>query len=157
MSPPKPSIASGHPGPAASPLPTNALLRQLGRRFAAEYQQRLADAGNGDLTVTQTQMLSLVGATGGRITDIAAAAGITKQAVALVVNQLETLGYARRVPDPDDARAKVVELTTRGHDALGESRRVLNTINRRWARALGPELHQQFRDALLILLEATDS
>jgi DNA-binding MarR family transcriptional regulator len=135
------------------PVPTTALVRRLGRQLASAYEDGLTDAGYSDLTVAQTTMLPLIGAKGARITGVAALAGVTKQAVALLVDQLEAAGYVERVPDPLDARAKVVRLTESGWAALRTVQLVLDDIDRKWADTLGEHRHQQLRKALHTLLD----
>ncbi|MFT4202253.1 MarR family winged helix-turn-helix transcriptional regulator [Gordonia sp. (in: high G+C Gram-positive bacteria)] len=45
---------------------------------------------------------------------------IEKSTVTRQVDVLERLGLVARLPDPDDARARVVELTADGHRRIGE-------------------------------------
>lgn len=49
-----------------------------------------------------------------RITELAAREGITQPAVTQLVNRLEARGWVDRVPDPEDRRAVLVELTDVG-------------------------------------------
>ena len=55
-----------------------------------------------------------MGPDGTRLTELAAAAQVTKQTAGSLVDQLERAGYARRTPDPADARARLVRLAERG-------------------------------------------
>src|SRR5215831_18797718 len=50
--------------------------------------------------------------------------GISKQAVQQVIDELSDLGVVERHADPDDARARLVTLTTKGRKALEESNAV---------------------------------
>ena len=84
---------------------------------------------------------------GSRLTDLAAGAGLTKQAVGEAVTELERLGYVTRVPDPMDGRAKIIKLTDRGLDAVIKGRRIFAEIEREWAAQIGPELMASFREA----------
>jgi DNA-binding MarR family transcriptional regulator len=84
---------------------------------------------------------------GSRLTDLAAGAGLTKQAVGEVVAELDRLGYVTRVPDPQDGRAKIIKLTDRGLDAVIKGRRIFEEIEREWAEQIGPELMASFREA----------
>ena len=65
---------------------------------------------------------------------------MTKQAVGEAVTELERLGYAERVPDPTDGRAKIIKLTDRGVEACLTGRRIFAEIEREWAEELGEEL-----------------
>ena len=61
---------------------------------------------------------------GERPSVIAERAGVSKQAVNHVLRDLEHLGYLELRPDPDDSRARLVELTERGRalvDAMFEA------------------------------------
>jgi DNA-binding MarR family transcriptional regulator len=84
---------------------------------------------------------------GSRLTELAAASGLTKQAVGESVAELERLGYVERVPDPNDGRAKIIQLTERGLDACLTGRRVFAEIEREWADQLGQQLLACFREA----------
>lgn len=51
---------------------------------------------------------------GSRLTDLAARAGMTKQAMGDLVSQCEAWGLVEREPDPHDARARQVRFTATG-------------------------------------------
>ncbi len=137
---------------ADPPLRTIALMRMLGRRLRDDMQHRLASAGHGNLTAAQVQLLPLIGAGGARITSIAEQAGVSKQAIAALVEQLARAGYAERVPDPADARAKLVRLTGQGCSALAAAGRAVDDMEREWAAAIGERRLLQLRATLTALL-----
>jgi DNA-binding MarR family transcriptional regulator len=65
---------------------------------------------------------------GSRLTDLARAAGMSKQAMGDLVTQCEAWGLVRREPDPLDARARRVHFTPTGlawlaafHDAVRQA------------------------------------
>ncbi|MCS0498780.1 MarR family winged helix-turn-helix transcriptional regulator [Protaetiibacter mangrovi] len=76
---------------------------------------------------------------GSRITDLAAHAGLTRQAMGMLVRDVEEAGYVRTGPDPDDGRAVRVELTERGIafclDAARSSRAVSAELSERLGAA----------------------
>lgn len=51
---------------------------------------------------------------GTRLTELAARAGMSKQAMGDLVDQCEAWGLVTRVPDPRDARARLVQFTPTG-------------------------------------------
>jgi DNA-binding MarR family transcriptional regulator len=53
-----------------------------------------------------------------RLTELAARASMTPQAMGELVDDLQQLGYVERIPDPTDRRAKLIVLTDRGFDNL---------------------------------------
>jgi DNA-binding MarR family transcriptional regulator len=84
---------------------------------------------------------------GSRLTDIAERAGLTKQAVGEAATELERLGYAERVPDPTDRRAKLIKLTPSGVAACLTGRRIFAEIEREWGDQFGEELVASMRQA----------
>ena len=84
---------------------------------------------------------------GSRLTDLAERAGLTKQAVGEAVAELERLGYAERLPDPSDRRAKIIKLTPRGVEACLTGRSLFAEIEREWAEQVGEELVTALREA----------
>lgn len=66
----------------------------------------------------------------------------------LLVDELESRGYVRRVPDPSDARAKTVKLTARGRRYVAEARRVVAGIESRLRRELGTKRYAELRGSL---------
>ena len=53
-----------------------------------------------------------------RLGELAATLDVAPRSVTSKVDQAEEDGWVRRVPDPDDRRATLVELTDAGHDLL---------------------------------------
>src|SRR6476620_5612310 len=83
-------------------------LRVLGSELAASLEER----GYPGLRPGHSAVFMHIDRRSGtRLTELARRARVTKQGMMLVVDDLESRGYVRRVPDPDDARAKVVKLT----------------------------------------------
>lgn len=87
---------------------------------------------------------------GSRITDVAAKAGITKQAVGQLVDELEALGYVERIPDPTDARARLVVYTDRGRAAMFEGLAALGRVEAR-VRDVIPDV-DGLRDTLAAII-----
>jgi DNA-binding MarR family transcriptional regulator len=55
-----------------------------------------------------------------RISDLAEREALSQPGMTTVVNRLEALGHAERVPDPTDGRAALVRITTAGRALLLE-------------------------------------
>jgi DNA-binding MarR family transcriptional regulator len=81
---------------------------------------------------------------------------MTKQGMMLVVDDLESRGYVRRAPDPDDSRAKVVKLTAHGRRAAAETRRTVQAIETRTRRTLGERRYEALREALDAIVSSID-
>jgi len=124
------------------------LILQAFRSLDSEIEAALEDRGIGELRPSQAKALLLVDRGGTRLSELAQRAGITKQAMMQVVDDLQTKGLARRVPDPNDARAKVVKLTARGLRERAEARRALTSVEGRARRRLGDRRYDGLRAAL---------
>ena len=68
-------------------------------------------------TLAQGRIAARITEHGNRVTELADSAQVTKQTASVLVDQLEALGYVERVPDPTDARARLVRLAPRGREA----------------------------------------
>jgi DNA-binding MarR family transcriptional regulator len=109
-----------------------------------------------DMTVAQGRLAARVGEHGTRVTELAEQAQITKQTAAFLVNQLESAGYVERVPDPTDARARLVRMAARGREAQACAREMERVVETEWEERLGPRKMRALRDALADLREITD-
>ena|SRR5437764_1433275 len=115
------------------------LLFAGGDAVATELNRRLGEAGYSDIRQTHGCVFGNIAPEGTRLTDLADRAGMTKQAVGEVVTDLEGLGYAERVPDPSDGRAKIIRLTPRGREAQRFGYDTIAAIERDWAERYGAE------------------
>ena len=55
---------------------------------------------------------------GTRPSELAARSGVSKQNLNYLLNELEKMGYLIRVADPEDGRAKLVQVTEEGRTAM---------------------------------------
>ena len=98
------------------------------------------EAGAPVLREAHTRLLPyLQDPAGIRITDLAQAVGVTKQAVQPLVAELATTGLVRVVPDAEDGRARRVFLTPFGLQALAHGTGILLQIE----QLLLPQLGQR--------------
>jgi DNA-binding MarR family transcriptional regulator len=79
----------------------------LGRRIRVEL-------GHHGLTMRQFAALRVLRAEPMRLGNLARAVEISGPSAVALVDGLESAGLVRRRPDPDDARASLVELTPKG-------------------------------------------
>jgi len=63
-----------------------------------------------------------------RMSDIADRLIVSRGGTTKVIDRLETLGYVRRLPDPEDRRATIVEITDAGRNALVEAKVVIDEV-----------------------------
>lgn len=125
------------------------LMLEARRALATELDADLAERGYPDMRPADTALfLAIDRRSGSRVTDLAAAAGVTKQAMMSLVDDLEARGYVRRVADATDGRAKLVRLTAHGRRATTECRRAVQTLEQRTRRRLGDRRYDTVREAL---------
>ncbi len=137
--------------------PLTKLLLSAQRALSTELGDELAERGWPELRPSQASMLLNVDRrTGTRLTELARRAGVTKQAIMVLVDELEGAGLVRRTPDPDDGRAKVVRLTARGRTCAAECRRAVAAVDARARRALGGRRHDVLRETLEMLLASEE-
>jgi DNA-binding MarR family transcriptional regulator len=130
------------------------LLLEARRALATELDADLEERGFPDLRPGHAVLfLTIDRRSGSRLSDLAEQVRLTKQGMMLLVDDLESRGYVRRVPDPSDARAKLVRLTARGRRAAAECRRAVQGLEQRVRRQLGDRRYDTLREVLEELSE----
>jgi DNA-binding MarR family transcriptional regulator len=128
-------VSSAHP-PQGSDLP---LLLLLGfRALIDDVHAELAAAGHPDISTLHGITFKAIG-DGITASALGRRLGVSKQAAAKTVEGLEREGYVERVPDPADARSKIIRLTPRGRDMQQQAWRIMAAQRARWAERLGEE------------------
>ena len=144
----------------APTMPEEAQRRVVAVHPARALENRVmaavAAAGFDDLTLAQARLLQRIGPHGTRLTELAEASQVTKQTAGFLVDQVERAGYVRRVPDPVDRRARLVQLTERAAAAGPVGNGEVARIEAEWTRHLGARRMAALRDALTRLREITD-
>src|SRR2546430_1556567 len=118
------------------------------RAMEARVFEALTAGGFDDVTIAQGGLVARIGPKGTRLAELAEQARITKQTAGFLVDQLERTGYVRRVPDPTDARARLVQIAPRGAEAVKIARVVEAEVEAEWTRHLGKQATSQLRRAL---------
>lgn len=129
-----------------------ALLRRCHQAVVANLERGFREAGLPPVQGAATQPL-WDRPEGMRLTELAALAGITKQSMGELVDAMEAAGYVDRVPDPTDARARLVRLTKKGKSAGLLARKLVREVEARWAKKIGARRLEQLRDTLRQLAE----
>lgn len=128
------------------------------RHIAAETCQRLRKQSP---TATDIQyvkrwhltVLRNLGEDGSRPSELAARAGVTRQAVTKVVDELERLRMVRRDPDPDDGRGVIVRYTDRERAGLAIVRRRMRELEAEFPDRVGTARRADTRAVLEALLD----
>ncbi len=132
------------------------LLLEAFRSLDREIEAALEDRGAGELRPSQAVALLLVDRAGTRLSDLAHRAAITKQAMMQLVDDLQEKGCVRRVPDTEDARAKMVRLTAKGLRLRASSRKSIQAVESRVRRRLGSRRYDALRALLGEVSEAEE-
>jgi DNA-binding MarR family transcriptional regulator len=126
----------------------NRMLLEAFRAVDAQVDAALEARGASNLSPRHATALLLIDRSGVRLTDLAVRAGITKQAMMQVVNDLDRLRLVERSPDPKDARAKIVKLTTRGQRERSDAAKAVSSTEQKLRRRLGADRYEALKGAL---------
>jgi DNA-binding MarR family transcriptional regulator len=131
----------------------------LARLFAMGYRllidalhERLAARGWTDVRQAYGFVLLALRDGPALLRELPAALGTSKQAVSKLVDAMVEAGYVERAADPGDARAKRVQLSTRGRALLGAVEEIYAELEQGWADVLDPGRLAALRTDLALLL-----
>jgi DNA-binding MarR family transcriptional regulator len=126
------------------------------QRHAIEFGEWMVRASNSHahtlghrrLRPAHARFMVFLGWEGSRITDIAKAMDVTKNAVGQLVTELEQLGYVERVPDPADGRAKIVRYTRKGRALIADAAAIAERLDAEIANIIGAKRLDDLRSML---------
>ena len=131
-------------------------LWRVSRAYVALMMAGYRSLGYDDLSEAHAALLPHLDLDGPRITEIAARAGLTKQAIGQMVGDLEARGYVQRAPDPGDARAKIVRYTAKGRRFLRDGWAIKRDLHERCRAIVGDRGFDRLVQRLETLAEALD-
>ena len=128
------------------------LLDRLTRRLRRDLGEVAGETGmrgrHDPLTPSSFRLLAIIPDEGARITDLAALAAMTKQALGQFVDLLEPLGYVEVRQDPADRRVRVVTRTRRGDQVVEDVNTLFRHLHERWSAEVGPRRWAAFLSVL---------
>jgi DNA-binding MarR family transcriptional regulator len=143
-------------GPGSEPSVPLARLFAIGYRSLVDgLHEELPRRGWPDVRPAFGFVLLALRDSPASLRDLPGMLGTSKQAVSKLVEAMVAAGYVERDADPDDARAKRVQLSDRGRQLLAAVEVVYAELERNWAAALGEERLQALRADLVSVLSAT--
>lgn len=95
-----------------------ALLRLPYAALVGCVYGRLAERGFPEIRVAHGAVLRHIRPSGSRLTELAERAGMAKQSMAYLVEDLTGCGFLGAIPDPSDGRARLVRLTAKGRKLM---------------------------------------
>lgn len=131
-----------------------ALLRDAYEWLAARVYGGLAARGFPEIRRAHSGVLRHIRPDGSRLTELAQAAGMAKQSMAYLVEDLAALGHVETVPDPEDGRARRVRLTARGRRLMEALLALSAEAERELAARIGARDAAALRRALEKLSDA---
>ena len=116
----------------------NRLLMSLSNSLRLRVREGLLARGH-DLTPSHIHLIPNLPREGMRLTDLAMRLQLTLARTGQLVQELEEVGYVRRVPDERDRRAKLVLYTKRGLGLIADSDEIQHEVAQEYAEILGGE------------------
>lgn len=131
------------------------LLVRASRQVNHAAVTRLHAEGFPDVRPSHAAVLTYLHAEGSRMSDLAQRSGLTRQAVATAVRELQAAGYVDVAPDPGDGRASTVRLAPRGVELCHAVARAIRHETQRWGAAIGDTGLADLLTRLRALVEAS--
>jgi DNA-binding MarR family transcriptional regulator len=124
------------------------LFRDARAAIEAAVRADLAQNGFGDVAPAHSALLRNIGEDGARPSELAAHAGVTRQAITKLVDELEQLDLVRRDPDPNDGRGVIIRYTDRGRTGVAIARKRMLALERDYAAQVGADRWAEVRSTL---------
>jgi DNA-binding MarR family transcriptional regulator len=122
--------------------------------FVDDLNARMRKAGFDDLGPSHGYVFRALADGPLTLSELANRLHMTTQGAGKIVDEMERGGYVRRRPDPDDGRARRIELDRRGRQALTTARKVHHEFERRLAARLGASRVKHTRAVLQGIVDA---
>ena len=115
------------------------LLALAYQRFVEELHAELARSGVSEIGRSDGYVFRALDERALTVSELAGRLGVSKQGAAQIVDDMHRRHLVVRRPDPDDGRARLLELTDRGRAVLAAARRFHRAFETRLVEELGPE------------------
>ena len=102
--------------------------------FDEALQAALKEAGIPNVSRAQSMLIANISAGEHRATRIARNLGVTRQAISLMLSELETRGSVELFPDPDDGRARLVRFAEEENDTRRAAAKALHYLELKLVR-----------------------
>jgi DNA-binding MarR family transcriptional regulator len=141
---------NGLSGTPEDPVRSDHIAGLLGLVMARLRAEILVDSERAfpGLRISHYRLLEMIPTDGARITDLAEAAGMTKQGLGQHVDYLQRLGFTESDRLRGDRRVRLVRRTPRGDEAVEFSRAAIARVEELWEQQLGRERYDVLRETL---------
>jgi len=130
---------------------TGVYIRALWDDLRHNMETKLRENGYEDISPSHGWVFYNTEDSGSRITDLAVKAKITKQSMSVLVAQLSSGGYVKKVLDPTDKRAWLLLLTAKGKKVRAIGQQINYDFEAGWKQKLGERDYNQLRELLVKL------
>jgi DNA-binding MarR family transcriptional regulator len=127
---------------------TGRLLFDSTRRFQEKVLSLVNSKGYPEIRIAHLAVTRHIDVNGSRIADLAIRAGVTKQSIGEMIDQLQAMGLVTRHAAADDRRAKIVVFSHQGRKLLGVIRNAVAACERDFSDCVGGSAARQVREAL---------
>lgn len=127
------------------------LVDGLRRHFGERLRDELGEHPYTDVRRSELRLLLLVPHSGATMTALADLAGVTKQSLGEFVERLRSAEYVTVVADPEDRRARRVQLTERGEAAQRRILRASRAVEDAWRATVGASRYDSMKETLAVL------
>lgn len=127
--------------------------RLLNERAMALVRER---TGYKQFREAHTRLFPHIDLEGTRLTELARRLGVSKQATAQWVDELQAFGVLEKVPDPNDGRARLIRFSEEGRVWLFKGMGFLGELDKELEEELGEASFQAFHEQLLSLQDWLD-
>lgn len=130
---------------------TQSLLLYAYQASARSLVQALRRRGHPEIRPKHGAVFANVDRSGTRPSVLAGRAGMGKAAMGEVVDELQSLGYVERRPDPTDGRAKLVVPTAAALEVTALVHAFNRRLETRYRRLLGADAYRRLRRSLRLI------
>ena len=132
------------------------LLLRMTQSMSNETVARMNARGITGMQPAYPRLLGNLDTDGTRLAALARRMGVTRQATAQLVAEIEKNGFVSRKPDPDDGRGIIVFFTDKGRHALATAVDVMTGIEADYARVIGDRGMADVKRMLKAILDRSD-
>jgi DNA-binding MarR family transcriptional regulator len=130
------------------------LLSSLSRRIQTQILFRLSnELGYQHLRLSFEAYIALIEPAGSRQSTISRMLNVSKQNCNQIVKDIESAGYLKRVPDPEDGRGKLLLLTPLGHKLRQDGNNTIVLLEKQLLAIAGKAAFSDAKTSLILLSE----
>lgn len=123
-------------------------LSQLLFWFDESLQTSLQKAGFEPASRTQSMFLLCLASGANKPSQIAAQLGVTRQVVSHIVNQLTDRGLITSTQDPDDARSRIIQYSSRAQDLRNAAHTIVAALEALLKKRIGATAFKNLYESL---------